>query len=220
MEFLKMAQEVRKRVGLQGSGPSSVSATGQEGLVISLVQDSWRDLQTLRKHWKWMRDTKTFLLSANVTTYLPATIFGPTNRFKRWYESPMYITVNSLKSPLQYISYNQFIYLHNNDVDSGIPSSYTIRPQDNALIFPKPNDMYTITADYHKSVQELTLAPDVPEMPSDYHMAIVYDAIYRYSATLNIPHVYQLYAAQHSKLMGDLLRDQNPQLPFNVRGIA
>jgi len=179
MNFLKMAQEVRKRVGLQGSGPSSVSATGQEGLVLSLVQDSWRDLQTYRQNWKWMRATKDFFLSIDVTTYLPATIFGPTNRFKRWYEYTAYITVNSKKSLLTYISYDKFVYLHNNDVGNGIPSTFTIRPSDNALIFPKPNAAYTITIDYHKSIQELELAADIPEMPTDYHTILVYDSIYR-----------------------------------------
>lgn len=220
MDFLKMAQEVRKRVGLQGNGPSSVSATGQEGLVLSIVQDSWRDIQVARKYWKWMRETKSFLMTIGTTTYTPATIFGPTNRFKRWYETTMYITVNGLKSPVRYINYNEFIYLHNNDTENSIPSTFTIRPNDSALIFPKPLAAYSITIDYHKSAQELVLAADTPEMSSDYHMLIVYESIYRYSSTLNIPHVYQLYAFQHAKLYGDLMRSQNPQQLFKIGGFV
>lgn len=220
MQFLQMAQKVRQLVGMQGTGPSSVTATGYEGLFVSLVQDAYNDIQNLRKKWKWLRDSKNFFLAAGTTTYAIATIFPPGHRFKRWYDHTFYIEVDSKKHQLTYVDYDSFIYRHINDTENTVPTEFTIRPQDSALIFPLPDDMYTVYCDYHKTNQTLTLSTDVPEMPVDYHMAIVYEAVNRYALSVAIPHVYQQYSQLHASLLGDLLRDQLPQEKFKVRGIA
>lgn len=215
-----MAQKVRQLVGLQGTGPSSVDAPGAEGLFLTNVQNAWEDIQNYRADWKWMRENKTFSLVVGTTTYTPATIFGPVNRFKSWYKDSFYILVDGKKKPLWHYDYDYFKYLHINDSTNTTPSGFTIRPKDYALQFSLPDSTYLIDCDYKKSNQSLTLATDVPELPADYHMLIVYEAASRYALTIALGHVYDQYAQKAADMMGNLLREQNPQKLFKVRGIA
>lgn len=220
MQFITMAQEVRKRVGLQGTGPSSVDATGAEGLMISLVKDTWNDIQNKREQWKWMRSSKTSNLSVGVTEYTPLTIFGPNNRFKSWYKDTLYITKDSKKHWIPFMEYDAFIYKNINNITNNPVSEFTIRPYDYALIINPPDQMYVFEIGYKKSNQVLTLATDVPEMPSDYHDLIVYETVARYSLSIGMAHIYQEYTQKAEDLWGDLYREQNPKRLFKVRGIA
>ena len=215
-----MAQKVRQLVGLQGTGPSSVDATGSEGLLLSNVQSAWEDLQNYRADWKWMRENKTFNMVAGTTTYTPATIFGPVNRFKSWYKDSFFILVDGKKAPITHYNYDYFRYRHINDVDQTTPSSFTIRPKDYALQFSIPDSNYQIDCDYKKNNQTLSAATDIPELPTDYHMLIVYEAASRYALTIALGHVYDQYSQKALEMLGNLLREQNPQKVFKVRGIA
>lgn len=221
MQFLKMAQKVRQLVGMQGTGPSSVAATGYEGLLITLVSGAWEDLQNYRKKWKWMRDEKVFLLTVGSTTYTPTAIFGPSNRFKTWLtEELFYITVNSQKQPLCFCDYERFLYRHNNDTTNGPVVEYTVRPRDYAIIVPLPDTAYTITSMYKKNNQELVNATDEPEMPEDYHMYIVYEAAARYALSMSMGAVYQQYSDKAARLLGSILREQNMKETLKLQSIA
>ena len=221
MQFLKMAQKVRQLVGMQGTGPSSVTATGYEGLLVALVSDAWEDLQNYRKKWKWMRDQKNFLLVAGTTTYTPATIFGPNNRFKTWLtEDPFYALVSGQKKQLRYLEYDYFMYKHLNDAINGVVSEFTVRPNDYALVFNLPDSQYTIYSCYKKNNQELVNAADEPEMPEDYHMYLVYEATARYALSMSMGAVYQLYSNKAKELLGSILREQNAKEVLYIQSIV
>lgn len=221
MQFLKMAQKVRQLVGMQGTGPSSVSATGYEGLLVALVSDAWEDLQNYRKKWKWMRASKDFLLTVGITTYTPATIFAPNHRFKSWLtEEPFYALVNGQKQPIKYFEYSYFNYRHLNDTTNTVVSEYTVRPNDYALVFNLPDSAYTIYSCYKKNNQELVASTDEPEMPEDYHMYLVYEATARYALSMSMGAVYQLYANKAKELLGSILREQNAKEVLQLQSIV
>lgn len=221
MQFLKMAQRVRQLVGMQGTGPSSVTATGYEGLLIALVSDAWEDLQNYRKKWKWMRDEKSFLMTIGNTTYTPATIFGPNNRFKSWItEELFYALVDGQKKPIRYTEYELFMYRHLNDATNSVVAEYTVRPKDYALIFNLPDQQYTVYGCYKKNNQELLASTDEPEMPEDYHMYLVYEATARYALSMSMGAVYQLYSVKAKELLGSILREQNMKETLKIQSIA
>ncbi len=220
MQFIQMAQAVRKLVGLQGSGPSSVDATGVEGMFIELVKTSWKDIQNSRSKWKWMRDEKTFSMVVGTTAYTPATVFGPVNRFKHWYKDTFFVTVGGQKTPLRFVEFDTFRDRHINDTTNAPIYDFTIRPKDSALIFTPPDSTYTITCCYHKSNQDLSAATDIPELPEDFHLVIVYKAVASYALSMAISHIYQEYSMEYNKLYGSLLRDQLPRDIFKIKGIV
>ena len=215
-----MAQKVRQLVGMQGTGPSSVDATGSDAIFLEVVKNAWTDIQNYRPEWKWLRANKTFNLVAGTSTYTPAAIFGPTNRFKSWYNDTFYILVSGKKTPLRFLEYDVFRYYHINDSTQTTPNEFTIRPNDSAVLFTLPDSNYGIDCDYKKTVQSLTLATDIPECPEDYHMLIVYEALARYAISIGAGYLYDEYNQKASELLGALLREQNPRKIFKVRGIV
>jgi len=220
MNFINLVQETRNRVGIQGVGPSSIDTTTYEAQVVSAVKDSWLNIQNLRPVWKWMRDTKSFLISQGVSEYTPLTIFGPNHRHRTWLKDTFYITSNGNKSSLRYVDYDVYINRYINNIVEGPFYEFTIRPYDNALLFPLPDEAYSIDCDYQKSPQELTTDSAVPELPGYFHMAIVYGAVQLYAAAIGFLEVYDEFSTQHAIVLGNLMREQNPRERLKVRGIA
>ncbi|NIB43815.1 hypothetical protein HBA55_29705 [Pseudomaricurvus alkylphenolicus] len=79
---------------------------------------------------------------------------------------------------MTYIDWDAFqqIYRVSNN-STGAPSHITIDPSDNIVLGPTPSDVYVITGEFHRGAQVLAAGGDTPEMPSDYHMLIVYAAM-------------------------------------------
>jgi hypothetical protein len=60
------------------------------------------------------------------------------------------------------------------------PTDIVIDPDDNLVLGFKPDGVYTIVGEYYRSPQELTLATDVPIIPAEFHMIIVYETMISY----------------------------------------
>jgi hypothetical protein len=223
MNYIELARAVRSRAGVQGTGPASISgASGAEADIIQAVSDAWLDIQNYRTDWKWMHDTKSFLLSADTTVYTPTTIFSTSShRLGKWIkEAPAYLGVSGTYGMIPYIHPDRFEFLEINNTVGGAPVYYTIRINDNALVFPKPNAQYAFKITYQKSPQTLTSASDVPEMPAHFHLLIVYAALEKYSVSIGAPEVYQKYSYDYARLLGSLMRDQLPKKALSVGGIV
>jgi len=220
MNFIQLAQATRKRAGLQGAGPSSVSTTGFEAALIALIQDAWTDVQNYRKDWKWMRSTSIFLMTIGKSDYTLGDIFGVTYRHKYWLKGTMYALINGQYTAIRFVEYDTFIERTQNDTTTSPPSIFTIRPNDSALLFNSPDSDYTIKVDYQKSPQILEKDADVPELPVHYHSLIVYASLEKYAIYLENGTLFSGYALEYAKLMNTLMRDQLPKKVLNIRGIV
>jgi len=220
MNFLKMAQEVRLKSGVQGTGPSSADTTGYDQIFLVVVRDVWRDIQAAKKTWKWMRVSSSVATQIDKTTYTPAEVFGPTNRLKRYYNHTFFIEKDGKKSELRYLPYEYYIRKHLNDTSAVVPSEFTIRESDNALIFPKPDGAYWIYFDYHKTFQNLIAATDTPECPEEYHNIIVYGATASYCLSMSMSALQQEYSQRFTEGYDQMVREQVPREVFKIGGIA
>jgi len=221
MNFLELCKAVRSRVGLQGSGPASVtSATTAELDIINSVSDAWIDIQNFRREWRWMRGTQTFSLVVGTTDYELSDIFSPGYLFKNWRKDSCYAYINGKYTLLRYIDYDNFIYIHKNDTENSVVHSFSVRPWDHALIFNSPADTYSITIDYQKAPQVLEANTDTPSMDSYFHLLIVYSAVEKYSVIINSPSIFSQYSQQYVTMLGQLMRDQLGKKSEMIRGIA
>jgi len=220
MNFLKMAQEVRHKSGVQGTGPSSIDTTGYDQVFVTTVKDVWKDIQVAKKTWKWMRASEDLLTQVDKTVYTIDEIFGPVNRFKAFYPETFYIESAGKKTPMVYMNYENFIRKFINEESGSTPRYFSIRPQDSAIVITKPNAIYGIYYDYHKSVQELTLATDIPECPSDYHNIIVYGSVASYAISMGMQTLQQEYSQRFTEGYDQMVREQVPKAIFKVSGIA
>lgn len=221
MTFLELVKAVRSRVGMQGTGPASVtSTTSFEMDLVNSVSDAWIDIQNFRECWRWMRGTTTFTTTASVKTYSLTTIFGPNNRHKRWLKDTVYITENGKKRPLIFLEYDQFENKYLNDTIPSKVTHYTIVPWDDSIKINLPDGLYTISLDYMKSAQTLVANEDVPELPKEFHLIILYLAVEKFSTVVVTPEIQQLFSQQYVTMLGQLMRSQVPSKKLRIRGIV
>lgn len=218
--FIELARNVRSKVGMQGTGPASVSASGAEEDIVSAVRDAWIDIQNSRPDWRWMRSRVTFNTAVGTEEYLLSDIFTGAYRHKLWREDTLYVLDNGKKSKKRYREYDDFIYRHANDTTNSKISEFTIVPESDALLFNSPDGIYPITIDYQKSPQILDLDADIPELPQYYHLLIEYAAVEKYCAAVGSHSIYQQYASQHVAMWGQVTRTHLPPKKITVRGLV
>lgn len=220
MNFIQLARMARKRVGLQGTGPSSVSTTGYDAALVAYVQDAWADIQNERNQWRWMRSEASFMTSSGNGEYLLGSIFSPGYRFNRWHKDTCYTLYNSKWTKVRFVEYDKFIELTQNQTEEGKVSYYTIRPQDSALLFNTPDAPYSIKIDYQKSLQELVSDADVPELPDQFHRLIIYGAVMNYSEELGRQGKFNYYSIKYTRMLNLLMRNQLPKEILKMRPLV
>lgn len=183
---------------MTNSSSIPATVTGQSGNLADCVDwaaDAYNELQTSGDDWRWMRSqftvntvasTEAYAYGACTDSRLSATI----SRFSHWlvtdkYNPPRaYLASSGIGSAyhLQFIDWDTFCALYKiGTINGGPPAHITIDPQDRLILGPTPNDVYTIEGEYQMSAQNLAVDSDEPEMPDQFHMLIVYDAMMKYA---------------------------------------
>jgi hypothetical protein len=85
-----------------------------------------------------------------------------------------------------------------------------IDPTNQLVLGPVPNEEYTITGEYQKSPQILAQNDDEPEMPEEFHMLIVYEALLTYGFSQAAGDVLNLASSRGGALRSALLGNQLP----------
>jgi hypothetical protein len=216
MNFLQLAQRVAREAGVSGSGPASVvGQTGEMYRIVNWTAEAWRKIQEYRPNWRWMRDTATTTTVSGTNRYSPsgaAPNFGLT-RWGRWIVTSFYITYPSGQNrELVYMPYadfrRRFIVLA---PATAMPTHVTEAPNGDIILGPTPDAAYPLVGDYYKSIQEMTQNNDTPEMPADYHVAIVYRALMMYARYEAAAEIYQDALNNFDEEMSRLERDQLEQ---------
>lgn len=215
MQFLDLCKRTREKCGISGSGPAAV--TGQSGemlRIINWVNEAWVEIQNAKTDWMWMRGTFSVPTVSNQQAYTP-TDAGIATTFSHWHADTLrvYRTAQGL-SDEQFLhpqDYGQFrdVYAYSNRIP-GRPAFFAVQPWDQALLLgPIPVGAYTVVGEYQKKASEMSASTDVPAMPSQYHMLIVYGAMERYAAYEAAPEVMvgvqNHYNEMRSELMGNQL---------------
>ena len=197
--FLELAQETRSLSGIGGTGPTDVTtATGIEGRIVSYVKNAWIDIQAHPKKWKWMwgrylapapggaplqtiLNTREYVLTdvknvrvASFRSYLTATGTSDRQRMTwmpwRPFEASTGIVNENADRPIR-VSRDPSGVLH---------------------VYPKANDVYSIEFEYFKRAQILAINGDIPELPTDFHQLIVYEALKRFGKAEDAPEIIKL----------------------------
>jgi hypothetical protein len=225
--YLELCQRLRQEVGVSGTGPTAVtSQTGELKRLVDWVASSYTEIQNRHEEWRWLRvgfsvdtvaDDDSYAYGDCTDDLTSAAI----TRFTRWrfndqFDTPkIYLTSagSGTQNRLIFLPWDSFATIYRlGQQTSGYPAHITIDPQDNMVLGPKPNDVYTINADYFRSAQELASDSEVPEMPSQYHMLIVYRAIMDYGLFESAAEVIERAELKGSRLMRQLEKNQLPKM--------
>lgn len=187
MTFLQLARRLRQEG--RGSGTDTtpttvVGATGDSKDYCDWIAESWNRLQN-EKSWRWMFAEKTITWDAAERTQTLAEIFtvqADLDRFSHWKADSFtyYPTADGVATerPIAHLPWEQYLAEEYGTVQSvNRPSHVVVLNNDSLRLKQSPSVAGTMNARYYKKPQLLSVDADVPEMPAEFHMFLVWDAL-------------------------------------------
>jgi hypothetical protein len=223
MNYLELCKRTHEMAGLSGTGPASVvSQAGISARVVNWVAQAWDEIQTVRTDWKWRRKSETIAVTTGLGTYALETLFPDYEDIVRG-SVRVYGAGETIadRTKLEFILWQEWIDQYENITVPGRPTVYTIDPANNLIIGPGvPEKDYTLLFDYVKQVTQLAANGDTPDMPVQFHMAIVYLALRYYAAYDDATQVYQDADAQYRRAIARMASTQAMPMVISAEPLA
>lgn len=178
--YLELVQKTVRKSGATVTEPSAVTGlTGLQELFAEWVAEAWKHIQMERMGLKWRRDRDlTLSLSASTDEYaIPATLESLNLRSLTCHLS------NVSETPVYFQTYDYWKrWIDRVDRSEGKPQYFTISPDNKIIVWPIPDDDYTIVYEGVLVIDELSANSDVPaNLDAVYHDAIVWQAVMYYA---------------------------------------
>lgn len=219
MNFLALVTQLASECG--PIAPTTVvGQTGNSLRLVNWINAAWMDIQMAHQDWNWMRTSLTPFATVNgQATYSPTAAPLSLTDFGSWVRDSfrVYDTVAGVSNEtfLDYIPYEDW---RNTYLKGAMRSTYsrprvvTVTP-DNSLAFGHiAASGYSIVGDYYKLPTQMAADADVPILPVQYHMAIVYRAMMFYGMFYAAGEVYQRGETEFTKMMMRLRSDRLPDI--------
>jgi hypothetical protein len=178
MNFLQLCQDARKECGIAVNTSllptTTVGQTGQLGNIVRWVAAAWLEIQG-NQHFDflWEEATVTILAATN------ATATGLTE--SRYMKDSAHIG----DVFLTYIPWQDFRSLYPSTLTGSAgqnPSVWSIRPDGAMVVDLKPAANTEITVERYKQPVALSADADIPALPTDLHMLIVWGTVLKYAS--------------------------------------
>lgn len=215
MNYLQICQRIRRKCRISGSGPTTVVGTQVEeyARILDWANESWMYLQTMRPDWLWMRTSMTFPTVLNQASYTLANI-GITD-FGNWdtltFRNYVTATGQASEIDMEYLPYDKWREKYQFGAIRFSPTrpiEFTVTPNLSIGLGPVPIAGYTVTGDYFKVPTEMSTDADIPGIPVQFHMLIVYKAMMYYGASEAAPEVYQEGETEFNKMLARMTVNQ------------
>ena len=214
MNYLQLVQRLHSESGRSTAAPTTVTgANDRHARLFNWVADAWRELQGERS-WRWMRTTLDVALTVGQQTYAPADLSA--SRFGRWrpeddtYSPYVYIS-GSPNAMWPMAQWNldefraRFIY---RTWGNSTPIAWSFDESNQLLIGPGPALAYKLRAEYWKEPSELAADADTPDMPSRFHLMLMWRALQEVAKFDAAPEVLARAEKNHAEMKSRLLLDQ------------
>jgi hypothetical protein len=219
MNFLQLAQSLRQECGVSGSGPATtVGQSGEARRLVDYVNSAWLEIQGMHDAWFFMRGAFSFQTAAGVGDYTPAAAGLTSHRYwfkdtLRTYRTALGIIDEQWLVEWEYQTFRNTYRFGLQTTQQGRPFVFAERPQDNAIMMGSvPDDIYTVVGEYQRRPEKLVADTDVPGIPENLHMVIVYKAMEYYGLFESAGEVLQRARVGFSSLRGQLEREQLPSV--------
>jgi hypothetical protein len=213
MNYLELCQRMRQECGISGTGPSTVvNQTGNLKRIVDWVNTAWIDIQTAHQDWDWMRTSASFPTVASQATYALGTGTGTVGvsvaTFGKWdrdtfrnYDTSVGTDSEVFMGFVHYDTWRDVYFYGALRTTTTRPIDMSITPAKAIALGPPPLVGYTITGDYFTAPLDMTADADIPALPAQFQMAIIYRAMMSYGAYEAAPEVYQRGELEFGKLM-------------------
>jgi hypothetical protein len=206
--YLELCQETRRVCAITGSGPSSV--TGQTGILQKLVYwvaDADVAIQRTWINWDFLYRTD----------FSVATVAGSAEYIKpldlgAWDKTSVFLnrgtSTNQQLFEIEYRRY--FSQMANGVISQTKPGNFILPPSKNLILYPTPNAVYTLTANYWRTPVRMVNNADTSLIPESYIRAIIARAKMYYAIEEEATEVYNEALSEFIQTMNQLQADQLP----------
>lgn len=220
MTFLEICQRLRLEAGISGSGPITViNQVGELEKVVKWVLAAYESVQNEYATWKFLQTSFSFPTIIGTQAYTPASV--SLDELATWkFDREDDLTIYSSVSDEQYLTYVpwddfQGAYMFGSArTESERPSVVTIKPDNSMLLWPIPNEIYTVTGEHFKKAQVMTENIDTPIIPSQHHMIIVWRALMYYGAFAAATEKYTHGQNEYQKILRKMENTLLPDLLY------
>lgn len=220
--FLQLAKDLRREVGANGTGPSSVlNQIGEYERIVNYIIEADEEIQLERGEWKFM--TRQFALNTVVgqMAYTGANFLTPASDVSKW--KPRTIKCYQLSAGkgaeyfLHYLDYQDWDALYNTGtLTNNPPGHWSIGNANELLIGGPPGDVYRITGEYFRTPVTLAADADLPLYPAEFHRLPIYLGMMKYGRFTGAAEVYSDGERLYNKLLLRMIRTQLPQWNANI----
>lgn len=226
MDFLTLCQRTAYECGIPAAAPLTViNQTGQSQRIVNWVESAWTDIQAAHQDWDWLRTSTSFTTTAGQPFYtlgtgsgtveVATTTFGMWERYTfRNYDTSFGTNSEVTMQCIDYDVWRDRYYLGALRSTQTRPLEFAIRQDKAICLGPPPISGYTITGDYFLKPVTLAADADIPALPTQWHLAIVYRAMMFYGGYEAANEVYQRGELEFTKMMRRMTVDRLPQATF------
>lgn len=193
MNFLQLCQRVARESGVVADGllTTTVSQSNKLRKVVDWTAEAYADIQRSRGDWSWMFGTFSGTTVASQRAYTGAEM-GVASRFSRFMvdterRTPSgvlcYATAEGRETEWRLQGWTAEDFADNLDygsraTETGRPTHCAVDHDGTLRLYPTPDATgFTVRGRYRKQPQILASNTEIPEMPEDHHMAIVWQAL-------------------------------------------
>ena len=231
MTFLQLFQRTHQESGTSGAQPTAVtSQSGKLLRIVNWVSQAWIDIQNERPNWSFMWESFTFDTIIDQRDYVPASLVENITDVKHWDTESFLIYKDATgvtdQNELEYMPYARWRPSYRNQMaarPSSRPQLFTILPDNtNTVRFePVPDAVYNIAGEYSRKPQLFTADSDVPtNLPDDFHMIIVWQALKYYGFFEDAPDVLDMAETNFENMLVKLEDTQLPAFDEDIAGLA
>lgn len=221
MSFLQLASRVRQECRVSGTGPTSVTNQSVElTRILTWTNEAWKEIQRAHPTWRFLRNncstatvagkTNYFASDFNLTDWGSWALNYATGDTFRNYNTAAGVNSETPMFPVEYDDWRNTYLFGAARSTYTRPNVVALAPDGSLAMGPITAAGYTITGEYYKAPQDLVLATDTPQMPSQFHMAIVFKAMQYYGASEAASEVYDMGEKQFAIIYRALINHQLP----------
>lgn len=217
MNYLQLVQRLHAEAGLGGAAPSAV--TGQTGMNLKLVNwilTAYEDIQNLHPDWNFRKTEFSFSTTATKQNYTKTEAGVADLSSWKTFDVKIYSAVSD-ESDLEYYPWDDYriVYKYGSfRTQSNRPTIFSIKPDLSMDLWAIPEAVYTVNGEYFKNIQTLSQNTDVPIIPSDFHMILVWRALMFFGARHGSNMAYSHGQNEYSRLLTRLELNQLPEIVY------
>lgn len=171
MNRLEIVKMTRQLAGVEGTAVSTVNQSGEAKRVVDWCDHAWEEIQQAH-NWNFLWEAATVTITAN-TNATAGTVAA-----RRYLKDATYNGQNLMT----YLAWELFRSTWPTPlIAAGVPTIWTIRPDKALAVNAKPTADLVLSVERYKNPTPMATDTDVPAMPAEHHMAIVYKALLLYA---------------------------------------